>query len=102
MKKGYAENLSLKALLDSAGNNEMRNRMKLHFGMPYVHEALTMCFRSHYVEYLGTLIRRNRLDPIEIMTNDDLEVIIRRANEPLPPRAPGETPEEYRPKLLQV
>ncbi|CAG0921799.1 unnamed protein product [Notodromas monacha] len=58
--------------------------------------------RNHYVEYLGSLIRKNMLDPVSIMSTDDLEVVIRRANQRMPFRSPGETPEEYRPKLLKV
>ena len=54
------------------------------------------------MEYLGSLIRKNMLDPVSIMSADDLEVVVRRANLRMPFRAPGETPEEYRPKLLNV
>lgn len=42
--------------------------------------------RTHYVEYLCMLIRENMLESITILSTDDLETLVRRANRRLPPR----------------
>ncbi|XP_055299571.1 E3 ubiquitin-protein ligase lubel isoform X2 [Sitodiplosis mosellana] len=42
--------------------------------------------RNHYVEYLCILIREHMLESISIMSTDDLETLVRRANRRLPPR----------------
>lgn len=59
-------------------------------------------FRSHYVEYLGLLAWEHKLDPIPILTNDDLETIVKRACKKMPPRPYGTTEADYRPLLLKV
>lgn len=43
-------------------------------------------FRNHYVEYLCLLIRENMLESISILSTDDLETVVRRANRRLPVR----------------
>lgn len=42
--------------------------------------------RNHYIEYLCLLIRENMLESISILSTDDLETVVRRANKRLPPR----------------
>lgn len=42
--------------------------------------------RNHYIEHLCFLIRENMLEPISILSTDDLETVVRRANRRLPPR----------------
>jgi E3 Ubiquitin Ligase RBR C-terminal domain len=58
--------------------------------------------RPHYVEYLCGLIRHHNLEPIDILTADDLETVVRRANKPRPPRPYGITEGIYRTFLLEV
>jgi len=38
----------------------------------------------HYIEYLGELIMKHELDPIEIFDEDQLEQVMRRSNLKLP------------------
>jgi hypothetical protein len=54
------------------------------------------------VEYLGLLIWQNHLDPISILSSDDLEVIIRRANKRHPGRPQPCSDAEFRNRLLKV
>ncbi|XP_054717553.1 E3 ubiquitin-protein ligase lubel-like [Uloborus diversus] len=58
--------------------------------------------RIHYVEYLGQLVNKHHVDPIQIFGNDDLELVLRRANVRLPPKRYRESEEEYRDKLIKV
>jgi len=58
--------------------------------------------RAHYVEYLGLLIWQNHLDPISILSTDDLEVIIRRAYKKHPGRPYPTSDEDFRKRLLKV
>lgn len=60
------------------------------------------CFRAHYIEYLCGLVRDNALDPVIVLSSDDLETIVRRAHKRLPPRAYGMPDAKYREALLQV
>uniref|UniRef100_A0A1I8H790 IBR domain-containing protein n=1 Tax=Macrostomum lignano TaxID=282301 RepID=A0A1I8H790_9PLAT len=43
-----------------------------------VHPGRANLCDKHYSEYLVTLINRNRLDPVEIMTSDELVAVCRR------------------------
>jgi E3 ubiquitin-protein ligase RNF31 len=61
----------------------------------------TVC-KAHYVEYLGLLIWQNHLDPISILSTDDLEVIIRRAYKKHPGRPYPTSDEDFRKRLLKV
>lgn len=47
---------------------------------------LLIRFRNHYNEYLCLLIRENMLETLGILSTDDLETLVRRANKRLPPR----------------
>lgn len=40
--------------------------------------------RKHYVEHLGGLIFRHKVDPVPILESEELELCIRRANMRLP------------------
>ncbi|ODM93807.1 E3 ubiquitin-protein ligase RNF31, partial [Orchesella cincta] len=60
----------------------------------------TVC-KIHYIEYLGLLIWQNHLDPITILTNEDLEVIIRRAYKKHPGRPNWLSDEGFRKRLLK-
>ncbi|XP_029831944.4 E3 ubiquitin-protein ligase lubel [Ixodes scapularis] len=42
--------------------------------------------RTHYIEYLGQLIFRHRIDPLPIFDVDELELVLKRANIRLPSR----------------
>lgn len=56
----------------------------------------------HYIEYLCKLIRQNKVDPISMLTADDLETVVRRAAKKLPPNAFGTPRNVYRDRLYQV
>lgn len=58
--------------------------------------------RNHFIEYLCFLIRNNNIDPISILSTDDLEIVVRRANKRLPPRPYGMVDTFYRRELLKV
>ncbi len=58
--------------------------------------------RTHYVEYLGLLIWQHHLDPISILSSDDLETIVKRAHKKLPAKPYGIKDVDYRPLLLKV
>lgn len=45
---------------------------------------LILSYRKHYVEYLGGLIFRQKIDPWPILESEELELCIRRANMRLP------------------
>ncbi|GLG99758.1 Potential E3 ubiquitin-protein ligase ariadne-1 [Gryllus bimaculatus] len=49
--------------------------------------------RMHYIEYLSMMIWKHKLDPICILSNDDLETLVKRAHKRLPPNPYG-TPEQ--------
>lgn len=63
---------------------------------------LLLAYRNHYVEYLCSLIRHNNLETIPILTADDLETCVRRANKKMPPRPYGILEGIYRQYLLEV
>lgn len=56
----------------------------------------------HYIEYLSFLIRKNHIETIEILQEDDLETIVRRASKRLPPNAYGTPKGMYHFRLKQV
>nr|CAD7586942.1 unnamed protein product [Timema genevievae] len=49
--------------------------------------------RTHYLEYLSILIRRYKVDPISVLSTDDLETLVKRAGKRVPPNPYG-TPAE--------
>lgn len=56
----------------------------------------------HYVEYLCYNIREKRLETIEILSTDDLEIVVRRQNIRMPPRPFGIVDGIYRLELVKV
>lgn len=56
----------------------------------------------HYIEYLCTLIRTNKIDTIDMLNADDLETLVRRAAKKLPPNCFGTPRDVYRLRLRQV
>lgn len=58
--------------------------------------------RVHYIEHLCLLIRQHKLDPVSVLSADDLETIVRRAAKKLPPNAFGTPRDVYRKRLFQV
>lgn len=61
-----------------------------------------MINRSHYIEYLCSLIRQNGLESLDILKADDLETLVRRENKKLPPKPYGILESFYRQRLLEV
>ena len=57
--------------------------------------------RQHYVEYLGKLVFKHEIDPVPILEQDELEIILKRAGKRLPSRY-GITPDIWKEKLLNV
>lgn len=58
--------------------------------------------RGHYIEYLGGLITKNKIDPLILMNEDELELILKRAEVRLPLKPWRDKPDQYRKKLLNV
>ncbi|KAG1686326.1 E3 ubiquitin-protein ligase RNF31 [Nymphon striatum] len=56
--------------------------------------------RNHYIEYLGGLIAKNNVDPLILMNEDELELILKRAEIRLPLKPWRDKPDQYRKKLL--
>ncbi|CAL1281183.1 unnamed protein product [Larinioides sclopetarius] len=67
-----------------------------------VEEGFAGLCRIHYVEYLGQLVNKNKVDPIQIFDVDDLELVLRRANIRLPYKKYRETDDKYRGRLVQL
>lgn len=59
-------------------------------------------FSHHYVEYLCYLIRDHELETIDILTTDDLEIVVRRQSIRMPPRPFGIIDGIYRQELAKV
>ncbi|KAG5896884.1 hypothetical protein JTB14_033523 [Gonioctena quinquepunctata] len=76
-------------LIDSVCNNEVSPGQA------------SLC-RNHYIEYLCQLIRKNKIDPIEMLNADDLETVVRRAAKKLPPNCFGTPRDMYRLRLKQI
>lgn len=58
--------------------------------------------RNHYVEYLCSIIRKEKIDSLPILGVDDLEIVVRRANKRMPPRPYSILEGVYREYLLEV
>lgn len=56
----------------------------------------------HYLEYICSTIRRHTIDPISILSCDDLETLVRRAAIRLPPKPYDKTGGLYKQRLMQV
>lgn len=59
-------------------------------------------FRMHCIEYFSIMIRKHKIDTIEILSTDDLETVVRRAAKKLPPNCFGTPRDMYRIRLKQV
>ena len=66
-----------------------------------ISEMVFQSGRQHFVEYLGKLVFKHEIDPVSILEQDELEIILRRAGKPLPSRY-GITPGIWKDKLLNV
>lgn len=55
-------------------------------------------FRNHYIEYLGQLIMKHRIDPIEILEEYELEMVLKRNNFALPEKVDY----NYKQSLVEV
>ena len=58
-----------------------------------------LTIRLHYIEYLGDLVWKNCIDPIDIFNVDELELVLRRANIRLPQNLNAY---DYREKLISL
>lgn len=63
--------------------------------------CLYVC-RVHYKEYLVSLINKNTIDPITIMTGNDLVQVLKRVDIPVPEKESDETDQHYIDRLVQV
>lgn len=57
--------------------------------------------QKHYLEYLVALINLNGLDPVYLMTADEMVVVYKRKHEEAPPKDDGESDEDYIQRLRQ-
>ena len=57
--------------------------------------------RIHYIEYLGQLIMKNSIDPINIFEDYELELVLKRNNISLPFKCSKE-PSEYSKELIEL
>lgn len=58
--------------------------------------------RTHYKEYLVSLINKHKIDPLEIMSLQQMKILIQR-NELEPPKLQANSTEErYRKLVIQV
>ena len=56
----------------------------------------------HYKEYLVGLINRNAIDPAELMSIDELVIVLNRSEVATPERQDGENEDIYRERILNV
>lgn len=69
----------------------------------HTHTHTVRCgYRSHYVEYLVTVIYDANLDPLPILDLTDCVQELRRRGIPLPERGPWDTDPIYREMCLNV
>jgi len=59
-------------------------------------------FRIHYKEYLVGLVIRNGIDPAEVMSAEELTVLLERAQKKIPRRGRDESVAQYTRRLLDV
>lgn len=59
-------------------------------------------FRTHCIEYLSLVIRKHKIETIDLLSTDDLETVVRRASKKLPPNCFGTPRDMYRIRLKQV
>ena len=57
-------------------------------------------FRKHYKEYLVDRINKAKLDPLPMY--EDITIILKREEKPVPEKEDKETDEHYRERLIKV
>ena len=62
----------------------------------------TYTHRTHYKEYLVSLINKNKVDPIELYNENKIKRILEREEMEVPQRNDDEEEEEYTERLIQV
>ncbi|XP_045618058.2 E3 ubiquitin-protein ligase lubel isoform X11 [Procambarus clarkii] len=58
--------------------------------------------RNHYIDYLGLLCFKNRIDPLPLMDEGDLRFVFRREHLEVPKRRPWESDEYFRRRLSKL
>lgn len=61
-----------------------------------------MCCRNHYLEYLSRTVRGHGIDPLPLLSVEDLETVVRRAALRPPPRPYGSLDGLYKRGLTEV
>ena len=61
-----------------------------------------MLCSGHYKEYLVGLINKNHIDPVVIMTVDELKKLLRRREMSCPKMSSNELEANYRKRLIKV
>jgi len=59
-------------------------------------------YRLHYKEYLVGLVNRHGIDPAEVMTAEELTMLLERAQKKVPRRGRDESISQYTKRLLDV
>ena len=69
-----------------------------------IKKIVFICFSSriHYVEYLVVLVNDNLIDPADIMSSEDLKIVLRREELEPPEEEIGMTNDQYHMLLLNV
>ncbi|XP_042232259.1 E3 ubiquitin-protein ligase lubel-like isoform X26 [Homarus americanus] len=58
--------------------------------------------RNHYLDYLGRLCYKNKIDPLPLMQEDDLRLVLRREDMEIPKRRRWESDEYFRKRLSKL
>lgn len=80
------------------GNKIPNNSNELH----YIENILILLCRTHYIEFLATLIRKNKIDPVVIFDLAEILQEFRRRGKSLPIRPANTFEHEYRRQCMQV
>lgn len=59
-------------------------------------------YRNHYIDYLGLLCFKNNVDPLPLLEEEDLRLVIRRDNLQPPKRRAWESDEYFKRRLSKV
>ena len=71
--------------------------LNLHYQL-----CCTLLHRTHYKEYLVNKINSNKLDPLVLYEDNQIERILDREEKPIPQKEEDDTDEQYRQKLIEV
>ena len=77
-----------------------RSWIQILSGTPFTIK-LFLC-RLHYTEYLVELINDSLIDPAELMTSDELRIVLNREYIGVPEQNERQTADEYQLMLLRV